>query len=162
MTGLPSSIVKKYGMTKKAWSVFRSSSSARRRVRGQGMARRRSNTASTVRRRVRSFAAGRSGPASLTEIGFSGAYGYFRSDIVDFAAPLVNMIPAGDYSDNVALGLGAYAASYLLKPTNPHVKMALRTVVLSEAFVAGAKMRRGASFTTQTAQSAGSPQGAWV
>lgn len=158
MTGLPSNIVKKYGIGKKAWAVYRSRGSGRMR-RSEGMARRRKSRASSafrsVRRRVRSFTAGRSAPASLTEIGFFGAYGYFRQDVVGFAAPLVNMVPAGDYADNVTLGLGAYAAGYLLKPTNPYVKEALRAVVLSEAFVAGSKMRRGASITT-TSSDAGS------
>lgn len=110
----------------------------------------------SARRRVRSFTAGRSGPADMKEILFSAGYGYFRRDIVDFAKPLINMIPAGDYSDNVALGLGAYAVSYLLKPTDPNIKAALRTVVLNESFVAGSKMRAGASFTTTTTASASS------
>lgn len=159
MTGLPSSIVKKYGIGKKAWAVYRSSGTGRVR-RSAPMARKRKRSSSAfgkARRRVRSFTAGRSGPATLTEIGMMGAYGYFRSDVVSFAAPAINMVPAGDYSDNVTLGLGAYAVSYFLKPSNAYVKQALRTVVLSEAFIAGAKMRRGASLTTtsSTAQASG-------
>ena len=158
MTGLPRSIIRKYGVTKKAWSVFRSShSSTRKRVRSSdNMTRKRSRASSVVhraRRRVHSFTASRSGPASITEIAFSGAYGYFRSDVVGFAQPVISMVPAGDYSDNVTLGLGAYAISYLLKPSNAYVKQGLRTIVLSEAFVAGAKARAGASITTSNSQS---------
>lgn len=101
----------------------------------------------------RSRRSGSSGGAgySLREILFSAGYGFVRSDVRDFASPLIAMVPAGDYSDNVALAGGAYLAQRFIK--NPLVRQAARTIVVNEAFLAGAKLRAGASITTTSTSS---------
>lgn len=98
-------------------------------------------------RRARSYVGSRSA-VSLTEVAFSFGYGYVRGSVLNAASPLVNMLPfGGQYKDNIALGLGAYVVGWALKPSGV-VKQALNTIIVSEAFIAGAKMQSGATFTS--------------
>jgi len=122
------------------------------------MAKRKYSKVKSVARRVyhkarrgvkRSYSAVKSG-FGLMEIGFSFGYGYARSYLVNnsLVQKGIAMIPAGDYSDNVFLGLSAYLINWLLKPTNQYIKLGLRTIVNNESFLAGAKMKMGASIST--------------
>jgi len=117
---------------------------------------------SYARRKVRrSYSASRSAGMSLIDVGFSFGYGYARGYIVgnELFQKGMNMIPfGGAYKDNIFLGLGAYVINWLLKPTNHFIKLGLRTIVQSEAFLAGAKMNMGYSITndSQTASATAS------
>src|SRR3990170_897560 len=82
MVGLPKSIIKKYGVTKKAWQVYRSggSGSARTKTRGVTMAKRR-----VVRRR--SGGARMGGMGGLIEPIMMGAiYGAVGKPLLNMAA----------------------------------------------------------------------------
>lgn len=115
--------------------------------------RRRSATMARHRRRHSSHSSGGAG-VSLKDVLFSAGYGFVRSDVREFASPLIRMIPAGDYSDNLALGGAAYLAARFIK--NPLVKQAAKTIVVNEAFLVGIKARAGASFTMTASSSSGS------
>lgn len=152
MTGLPSSIVKKYGIGKTAWAVYRRShSGGHRAARGTPMKRRTKRIYAGVRRSARRVhRVVTAGVASLLDIGFGFGYGYARSWIVNNSLfqSIANAIPfGGAYKDNMILGGLAYAISWIMRPTNPYIKAALRTIVLNEAFIAGVKAASGASLT---------------
>lgn len=114
---------------------------------------RRSAPSLTMAKRKRSRRSGRSSFTSglpMKEALYSAGYGFVRRDIVGVAAPVISMVPAGDYSDNVTLGLGAYVLSRFI--SNGMVRDACKTIIVNEAFLAGAKARAGASLSvTQTA-----------
>lgn len=106
----------------------------------------------SARRGVRrSYRASKTAGMSLIDIGFSFGYGYARSFITnnEMFQKGLSMIPfGGDFKDNILLGGAAYVINWLWKPSHHLVKLALRTIVNSEAFLAGAKLRMGASVTT--------------
>ena len=109
----------------------------------------------SARRGVRrSYRASKTAGMSLIDIGFSFGYGYARRYLAnnEMVQKGMMMIPfGGDYKDNIFFGLGAYLINWLLKPTNQFIKLGLRTVVQSEAFLAGAKASAGASITATSA-----------
>lgn len=139
MTKLPKSIIKKYGITKKAWSVFRSgrSSSTRAKTRGgTHMAKRRAG--GRLRRVYRSATRGAAIP--MKDLLYSAGYGYARPTIANAMAPVIAYVPAGQYSDNVTLGLAAYVVNKFAFG-GQIVKDATRAICINEAFLAGAKAR---------------------
>lgn len=99
---------------------------------------------SFVRRKARrSYAASRGASMSLIDVGFSFGYGYARPFLSgnSIVQKGIAMMPVGGAAkDNLFLGLAAYLITWLVKPKNHFVKLGLRTVVQSEAFLAGAKM----------------------
>lgn len=119
---------------------------------------------SLARRGVRRASRAASSVGGLMEIGFSFGYGYARSFLTQnsIAQKGMQLIPfGGDFKDNIFLGLAAYLVNWVLKPTNAMVKLGLRTIVNSEAFLAGAKLRMGASIST-TALSTSTVEGDYL
>lgn len=120
---------RKYGL-----GEFKRSGSSRKRRRGRSV---------SVARRTRKRRGRRSGSGSgmnITSLAMSAGYGYFRRDIVSAATPIIAFVPAGQYSDNVALGLGAYIVHRYVGG-GPMVKQAMTAIAQAEAFKAGEKAR---------------------
>ena len=99
------------------------------------------------RRIGRAFRKGRrshrgTGGLNTTDLITVAVYGGFaRPYIANAAAPVINKIPAGQYSDNVALGGGAY----LLGKFMPSMKKYTKGIILSEVFIAASKAGSGMS-----------------
>lgn len=105
MVGLPRSIIKKYGVTKKAWSVFRSrSSSSTRAAKVTQVARRKGRRSSGGKKKSSGFKG-----AALTTGAIVGAmaYGAGRQYVSD---KLSNYVPnfAGEWTDEVVMGMLSY------------------------------------------------------
>lgn len=95
MASLPKSIIKKYGITKKAWSVFRGSKSPKR--------------VTTMARKSRKTHS-RKGNTSglLVTVGSAMAYGIMRNKLSQITATYLPSF-AGTYTDELVLGgLGWY------------------------------------------------------
>jgi len=114
MAKLPKSIIKKYGISKKAWSVFRSSSASPSiKTQGTRMARRKGN-----RRRVSAFgrktyrSARRSGSNTnlLMTVGASMPYGAGRQKLSDMTQSYLPRF-AGQYTDEVVFGVAGWYLS---------------------------------------------------
>lgn len=108
MTGLPKSIIKKYGITKKAWSVYRGKKTKSRSVVRVAKRRkvRRYKARGLFKRRRKSKGLG----GGITGIVIGGvAYGAGRQYISNLIAPLTSKLPLGQYADNVAMGLVSWA-----------------------------------------------------
>jgi len=129
MAGLPKSIIAKYGVTKKAWQVFRGTKKSRKTsTRGKTMARRKSG-----------FKGKKSGSVSPMEMALgSGMYGFARPMVANFI-PDVSSIPN---SDNVLLGVAGYFAA---TKGSGLVKKAGYVVLANEAFIAASRMQAGTS-----------------
>lgn len=110
MAKLPKNIIKKYGISKKAWSVFRSkkhkpkTTMARRKIK-----RSRIRTRSYFKAKRHSKRSSGLGSLAGTVIG-AMAYGAGRQYVSDKLQPLTAKIPAGQYADEVAMG----GLSYLM------------------------------------------------
>jgi hypothetical protein len=122
MTGLPSSIIKKYGVSKKAWAVFRGhKSSSHRRAKKSG--------GRMVRHRFRKAGRRRSGGmgglmSMALPLAAGAAAGYFSSSI-----PVVNTLPMPDVLAGAGVGFalkrnlkgallgaaGGYVGSHVIK-----------------------------------------------
>jgi hypothetical protein len=137
MTGLPRSIIKKYGVSKKAWAVFRGrkvrsktrSTTKQTKVKSR-MARRRK----TVKHHARRGGMGILG--SFIEPLAAMGYGAIRQPVAD---KIPQIAALGNYSDEVILGGGALALQLLVK--KPIVKTITRPIVNVEFARAGEKLR---------------------
>lgn len=95
MAKLPKSIIKKYGISKKAWAVYRGK---KKTAGGRKVAKKRR----TSRR-------SKGGDTLLLQAGASAIYGAFRPKVEQFINPVTSKIPfAGNYVDEVALGVAGY------------------------------------------------------
>lgn len=157
---LPKSLIKKYGISKKAWSVFRSRSHKAREKEVNHMARhRRHRVARAFGRARRSFKRGYKrysrgeGSISLGVLGGAAVYGAARSQINALVTPKVApYLPASvaAYADNLVLGgIGWLAA----KKGKGFVRQLGRDAVIVEAAAAGAKL--AAKFSPLSQQSGG-------
>lgn len=118
MAKLPKSIIRKYGITKKAWRVYRGRKSTTKKVKKRGiktMARRRKRT---VRARSRRRKYGGSVKLIQPDAMIYGAGRGFLSGLV---APLTNMIPGGFITDEIAMGIANY---FIAKNTSGLIKRA--------------------------------------
>lgn len=129
MSGLPKRIIAKYGVTKKAWQVFRGTKKSKTKTaRSNTMARRRSK---------KFFGKSKGGSISPVEMAIgSGIYGYARPTIAN-VVPDIAAIP---YSDNVILGAAGFLAAWKGKGI---VKKAGMVVLANEAFIAASRMSAG-------------------
>jgi hypothetical protein len=109
MARLPKSIIKKYGISKKAWAVYRGKKSSKPKSKGgRRMAK---------RKRSRR---GSSGNTLMLQAGAAAVYGAFRPRVEQFIQPVTSRIPvAGNYVDEVTLGAIGYA---LAKGKVPYLK----------------------------------------
>lgn len=94
-----------------------------------------------ARKRIRR-GRGSAGGAGLQvmDVALSAGYGFVRQDIKDLAAPVIAVVPGGEFAENLALG----GSAYLLHRFNvggPLVKKAAKTIVLAEAYEAGKNAR---------------------
>ena len=105
---LPKSIIKKYGITKKAWAVFKGKKTTTRRVNKVAKRRR-------TRTRTRSFFKRRSSRSKGLNLGtiiLGGAiYGAGRQYLSKAISPLTSKIPMGNVADNIGLGVVSYFAA---------------------------------------------------
>lgn len=98
MAKLPKSIIKKYGITKKAWSVFRGKKTKSKNSGGRKMARKKRSGGS------------KGGDTLLLQAGTAMAYGALRPKIEQWIQPVTSKIPVGgNYVDEIALGLAGWA-----------------------------------------------------
>lgn len=123
MAKLPKSIIKKYGISKKAWSVFRGQKKSRR---APTMARRkkRRSVYRKVKRRMRSSRQPRPEQVILPSI----IYGAGRQTLVNLATPVTSMIPLGQYADEAILGVAGYYLAKKGKGILKQVGMSMLTV----------------------------------
>lgn len=128
MAGLPKRIIAKYGVTKKAWQVFRGTKSSKKTTkRGTTMA----------RKRKHGFKGKKGGSLTPMELAIGSAvYGYARTPI----ANMVPDIPNVPYSDNVLLGAVGGLAAWKGKGL---IKKAGMVVLANEAFIAATRMSAG-------------------
>lgn len=110
MTGLPKSIIKKYGVTKRAWAEFRKGRKTRKKLRGmKHMAKKHK----TYHKR------GGMDPLITTAVS-AMAYGAMREKVSTYIQPFTSKIPVlGNYSDEVCLGVAGYL---LAKGKVPYLK----------------------------------------
>ena len=108
MAKLPKSIIKKYGITKKAWQVFRSKSGSSRSIKKtkkvKTMVKRKKGS------KKKSYSKNRSmKPESV--ILPAGVYGGLRERLSKLLAPFTSKIPLGTIADEAALGTIGYLAA---------------------------------------------------
>jgi len=125
--GLPKSLIAKYGISKKAWSVYRDT----KRISGSKK-NKRSNTTMAKHKGRKS---GNSMNDMLVVPMVGAGYGLIRQ-------PLADMIPdfMGAYSDNIVLGLGSAGIAMFTKGT---IRKAAITVLGIESFIATSKVNAG-------------------
>lgn len=76
-----------------------------------------------------------------------GVYGAARGYVGGLISPLTNMIPAGQYADNVAFGIVDYL---VYKNTSGMLKKVALTGLAIEAAMAGSEMTQGFGTSTGT------------
>jgi len=108
---LPKSIIKKYGISKKAWVIFKSrASSTRKKIKsneGGKMRRRKSRRVGYRARARRRYGAGLGTTAIILG---GGVYGALRNYISGAIAPITSKIPLGALADNIGMGIVSYLA----------------------------------------------------
>ena len=107
---LPKSIISKYGISKKAWQIFKSRASSTRKtknLKGGKMRRRRSRRVGYRGRARRRYGAGLGTTAIVLG---GGVYGALRRYISGAIAPITSKIPLGALADNVGMGIVSYLA----------------------------------------------------
>jgi len=138
MAKLPKSIIKKYGISKKAWSVFKGKTQTTTRTRGTTMARRRSYSG-----KRKSYSKGSNLTLKELLVGVS-AYAVARPYLAKFVPQGFMGTPA-QYSQNIVLGGAGALASWKGKGM---VKKAGTIIAVSEAFIAVSKLSSGMSSTS--------------
>jgi hypothetical protein len=104
MGKLPKSIIKKYGISKKAWAVYRNSKKSKSRS---------VNKLARRKRKTKTRYYGRRKSSNSTGLKLIGAtmYGFGREYISDKLATLTSKVPLGDFADEgVMLGLSYLVA----------------------------------------------------
>lgn len=121
---LPKSIIKKYGISKKAWSVFR----GEKKHSSKG-----AKTMAKKRHSKRSFG-GKSGGMAGVIIG-GGVYGAGRTYLSNLVAPVTSQMPGGVLADNLVLGAICWFAAK--KVRNPTIRNVAKAGLAIEAALAG-------------------------
>lgn len=124
MASLPKSIIKKYGISKKAWAVFRGGSASRGKTK---MAKKRYGFARKARRFAKR-STDMSNPVGIVLPAF--AYGAARPMLSDWASPLTSKLPFGNFADEIVLGLAGY---FMAKKGNGIIKNAGKAILTVEA-----------------------------
>jgi len=83
---------------------------------------------------------------SMTDIATVAIWGAARPYAVNSLSGVINMIPAGQYSDNVAMGGGAWAIGKAM----PSAKKYTKGIILAEVFMAASKAMNGISAGSST------------
>lgn len=141
MTGLPRSIIKKYGVSKKAWAVFRGQKATSRGT--PKMARRKKSRSGRFRGRK----GGKDSSLMMTMIA-AGVYGAMRPKVEAFVSPYTAKMPiAGQYTDEVVLGTAGYL---LAKGKMPFLKGSVarsagKAILILESARVGSGISQGIS-----------------
>lgn len=144
MAKLPKSIIKKHGISKKAWQVFRS----RQKSRSKSV--RRTNKMAKKRRSVRRRSTGLK-PMQVFVGG--GMYGAVRRYLDGLVKPITARVPLGSIADEAALfGLGYLAHKNMRDKTIKQVAMAGMAV---EAARIGEAISDGSAFAMSNGSSGG-------
>ena len=128
MARLPKNLIKKYGISKRAWAVFRGQKTS-------------SRTRGTMAKKKNSKAKSRSMPrwaTTLLGLAVPVAYGAFRKPIAD---ALPNIPKVENYSDEIILGGGAVAISMFT--ANKYVNMVTKPIADVELARVGEKIKLG-------------------
>jgi len=136
MARLPKNIIAKYGISKKAWQVFRSTRGSKK-----TQTKTTKRTGATMARKHKGKSKGSNMNDMIVMPVVGAAYGAIRQ-------PVANMIPdfMGQYTDNAVLGLGSAAVAYFSKGA---VRKSALTVLSIEAFIATTKATSGVSVSSQ-------------
>jgi len=122
MAKLPKSIIKKYGISKKAWEIFRGHKTG---TRGK----------TKMARKHKGKRSG-SGSGNLMGVMVGGAvYGAGRTYLSNLVAPVTSQMPGGVLADNLVLGAVCYFAAKKIK--NKTIKNIARSGLAIEAALAG-------------------------
>lgn len=113
MAKLPKSLIKKYGISKKAWSIFRSqksSSSTKLRKNKQMAKRRRTSRVKSSRRKSSGMSVF---GVNLAKVGAAGTYGAMRQRVSLWLRDrgIIDKIPGGAIADEI----GMFGGAWLLK-----------------------------------------------
>lgn len=141
--GLPKSIIKKYGISKKAWDIYRgektsSNSSKKRGTKIKKMARKRKS-----KKMYRAKTSGSQLKPMQILVG-GGAYGAIRSYIDGAIKPFTSKIPLGTIADEAVLFAGAYLLNKNVK--NKTIKSIAIAGMAVEASRIGEALRDGSAF----------------
>lgn len=133
MAKLPKSIIRKHGISKKAWDVFRGKRTTKRR-------------GSTMARRKKHYGRKKGSDSLMTTMLAAGVYGAVRPKVEQWVNPITSRIPiAGNYADEVVLG----AAGYIMaKGKMPFFKGSLarnagKAILILEAARVGSGLSQG-------------------
>lgn len=143
MAKLPKSLIKKYGISKKAWSVFRGQSNSNKR---------RTKQMAKKRKSGRRFSSGGMKPVSIL-LG-SGIYGAMRAKISNALMPITSKVPLGNISDESVLFLLGYFANRNLRDKT--LKSVAQGAMFVEAARIGEAVVEGSAFGNSSSNGAGS------
>jgi hypothetical protein len=129
MAKLPKSLIKKYGISKKAWSVFRGQKKS---THSGGM----SNMAKKGHKNKSMFGLGTGSMIQPDAM----VYGAARQFVANLIRPVTNMIPAGQYAEPVALGLVDW---FVAKNTSGFISDAAKKGLVVENAMIGSNLVGG-------------------
>jgi hypothetical protein len=110
LTKLPKSIIKKYGITKKAWRIFKGKRKPSTRPRSGNLSSRKSRGGNMKRKSTRFL-----GVSLEKDILLPGAYGAIRGKASEFVLPYARMLPGAAQFGNIIDEVGMIAALTLTK-----------------------------------------------
>jgi hypothetical protein len=152
MAGLPKSIIKKYGVSKKAWRVFRAQKSKRRAPKRKASVVRRTKKVARRRRTVKKRARrahSRMKSGLVYDMAGGMAYGFGRDFVSSKLAPVTAKIPGGVYADNIMMGAVSWALAKGKIPFAnklPLMRKIGRAGLIIESAMLGEDIRRGTNF----------------
>lgn len=135
MRKLPKNLIKKYGISKKAWAVFKKKKNG-----GVNMARYRKHS---IRHRRGGHSRGSGLMSGLMPIIGGAIYGAARPYLNRAAAPLMAKMPFGQYNNEILMGGAATVAKMFIK--NPTARALLTPVQVIEAASAAETAISGAT-----------------
>lgn len=134
MAKLPKALIKKYGISKKAWAIFRGSKSrSTKRVRSSSMAKKR-----YFGKKSKSGLGG-----DMALIFGAGIYGGLRQKISEVMMPVTANIPFGNIADEIAIGGTAYVLKKTLAKKFPMIKPVLNAAITVESARIGEAIATG-------------------
>jgi len=133
---LPKSLIKKYGISKKAWSIFR----------GRKHKARASKSYKSHLKIRRGVSMKKGSFGKITPFLAAGIYGGLRERISLALAPMTSKIPLGDVADEVGMLGVAYVAKRFLGNKVPMLKDVATAAMLIESARIGESVMKGNIF----------------
>ena len=153
MARLPKSIIKKYGISKKAWAVYRGHKT-RKKTRKNLYSVKRGIKQTMARRKRKTYRKTTSGLKPTQVLIGGGLYGAVRRYVDGWVKPITSKIPLGSIADEAVL----FSVAYLL---NKKMKdKTIKSVTMAGMAVEAARM--GEAFSDGTAFRTSSNNGAGV